>query len=284
MTVPPTASSGGISSTAASGTASTLRSPSDPGLTANGLRAQTPGTQAGAESQAVNSSSTSVSNGAARGTGEGPVTARGRRTRERVIDAARVVFEERGFSDTRMSDIAERAGVSHGTIYVYFDSKQAILHAVVAALLVDLGKYLRANGNDDPVRRISEANLRYLEVYTRHARLLQVVEQVATSDPGFAEILSDFRAKHVARVADGIRKLQQDRQVDPRLDAGVSAAALSAMVEGYARHSPGYQVEDVHPTLTFLWLRALGLSDPPGAAHTHTPTRTSDTNADTGAA
>ena len=217
---------------------------------------------------------------ASRAAPDGPVTARGRRTRERVVDAARRVFEGRGFSDTRMSDIAECAGVSHGTIYVYFDSKHAILHAVVAQLLIDLGKYLRANGTDDPVRRISEANLRYLEVYTRHARLLQVVEQVATSDPEFAEILSDFRAKHVARVADGIRKLQQDRHVDPQLDAGVSAAALSAMVEGYARHSPGYRVEDVHPTLTSLWLRALGLSDPPGDAHDTTQTRTSDTIAD----
>ena len=221
-----------------------------------------------------------ASNGTSRTAIDGPVTARGRRTRDGVVDAARLVFEERGFSDTRMSDIAERAGVSHGTIYVYFDSKQAVLHAVVAHLLVDLSKYLRANGTDDPVRRISEANLRYLEVYTRHARLLQVVEQVATSDSEFAAILSDFRAKHVARVADGIRKLQQDHHVDSQLDADVSAAALSAMVEGYARHSPGYRVEDVHPTLTSLWLRALGLSDPPGVAHTDSQTHPSDTIAD----
>lgn len=189
----------------------------------------------------------------------GPVTEWGRRTRERLLEAARAVFEERGFNDTRMSDVAERAGVSHGTVYVYFESKQALLGQVVQALLAEVGDYLRVGEAGDPATRISEANLRYLRVYARHDRMLQVVEQVATADPVFAEVLARFRARHVARVAEGIRRLQAEDRVADDLDADISAAALSAMVEGYARHSPGYTVDDVHPTLTLLWLRALGL-------------------------
>ncbi|MDI1290462.1 MAG: helix-turn-helix domain containing protein, partial [bacterium] len=45
-----------------------------------------------------------------------PLSERGRRTRERLVAAARQVFEERGFDATRMSDIAQAAGVSHGTV------------------------------------------------------------------------------------------------------------------------------------------------------------------------
>lgn len=210
--------------------------------------------------------------GHASGPARGPLTKRGERTREKLVAAAREVFEEQGFNEATMSDVAARANVSHGTVYVYFDSKSALLAAVVAALLTDVGDYLRAGAGEteDPAERVADANLRYLKVYTRHARLLQVVEQVATSDAQFAAVLADFRARHVDRVAEGIGRLQASGVAATDVDAHVAAAALSAMVEGYARHAPSYDAEQVYPTLTLLWLRALGLEW--SADHLVTPT------------
>jgi len=190
----------------------------------------------------------------------GPVTDRGRRTRERLLAAAREVFEERGFNDTRMSDVATAAGVSHGTVYVYFDAKEALLAEIVDEVLSEAARYLRVTDVADPRARVAEANQRYLRVYNRNARLLQVVEQVATADSRFAERLSGFRARHVQRVAEAITGLQSAGLVAHDIDAGVAAAALSAMVEGYARHARDIRVEDANETLTRLWLRALGLS------------------------
>jgi AcrR family transcriptional regulator len=46
--------------------------------------------------------------------------------RRQILDAARRVFAEKGFSATRVSDIASRAGVSQGTIYWYFKSKEEL--------------------------------------------------------------------------------------------------------------------------------------------------------------
>ncbi|MFN2217094.1 MAG: helix-turn-helix domain-containing protein, partial [Anaerolineae bacterium] len=54
-----------------------------------------------------------------------------RRTRRReILDAAHQVFAERGFHDTRMSDIAQVAGVSQGTLYHYFASKDDLFLAL----------------------------------------------------------------------------------------------------------------------------------------------------------
>jgi AcrR family transcriptional regulator len=54
-----------------------------------------------------------------------------RRTRQReILDAARMVFAERGFHDTRMSDIAHAADVSQGTLYHYFESKDDLFLAL----------------------------------------------------------------------------------------------------------------------------------------------------------
>jgi len=43
-----------------------------------------------------------------------------------IVDAALSLFVERGFAATRLDDVAERAGVSKGTVYLYFDSKEAL--------------------------------------------------------------------------------------------------------------------------------------------------------------
>jgi AcrR family transcriptional regulator len=48
-----------------------------------------------------------------------------------ILEAALGVFAEKGFSAARMDDIAARAGVSEGTIYLYFDSKEAVFKALV---------------------------------------------------------------------------------------------------------------------------------------------------------
>lgn len=47
-----------------------------------------------------------------------------------ILDAALACFAEKGFAATRMDDIARRAGISKGTIYLYFDSKEALFKAL----------------------------------------------------------------------------------------------------------------------------------------------------------
>ncbi|HEY5634453.1 MAG TPA: TetR/AcrR family transcriptional regulator [Burkholderiaceae bacterium] len=50
---------------------------------------------------------------------------------DELIDAALALFVERGFAATRAEDVARRAGVSKGTLYLYFSSKDELLRAVI---------------------------------------------------------------------------------------------------------------------------------------------------------
>ncbi|MBA3391598.1 MAG: TetR/AcrR family transcriptional regulator [Deltaproteobacteria bacterium] len=50
--------------------------------------------------------------------------------REAILDAALALFVERGFWGTAVPEIADRAGVGAGTIYRYFDSKEALVNAI----------------------------------------------------------------------------------------------------------------------------------------------------------
>ena len=53
-------------------------------------------------------------------------------SRARILDAARALFAERGFAACRVADVAKRAGMSAGNVYWHFDSKEAILAAILA--------------------------------------------------------------------------------------------------------------------------------------------------------
>lgn len=48
-----------------------------------------------------------------------------------LIDAALALFSEKGFAATRSEEVAQRAGVSKGTLYLYYPSKEALLRAVI---------------------------------------------------------------------------------------------------------------------------------------------------------
>src|SRR6516225_5714642 len=72
---------------------------------------------------------------------EAPVHAqRWRRRKEarpgEILDAALACFAEHGFAATRLEDVAHRAGVTKGTLYLYFPNKEELFKAVVAQALV----------------------------------------------------------------------------------------------------------------------------------------------------
>src|ERR1700722_5405859 len=55
----------------------------------------------------------------------------GRRTMRKLLDAAMIAFDQRGYHATRVNDVVELAKTSHGTFYLYFSNKEDLLRALV---------------------------------------------------------------------------------------------------------------------------------------------------------
>src|ERR1700731_1211008 len=72
--------------------------------------------------------------------------------RAAIVQAALDEFCARGFAATRIDDVAARAGVAKGTIYLYFDDKEALFREIVTTMLVPLIATLEAPPPDVPVR------------------------------------------------------------------------------------------------------------------------------------
>jgi AcrR family transcriptional regulator len=115
-----------------------------------------------------------------------PRTARGERTLRKILDAAREEFGERGFSDSSIVGITQRAGVALGTFYTYFDSKEALFHALVR----DMSEQVRdsvgpamANASDalDGERRALGAFLRFAHDHRDIYRIIDEAEFVEPS-------------------------------------------------------------------------------------------------------
>jgi AcrR family transcriptional regulator len=194
-----------------------------------------------------------------------PRTLKGRRTRAALVQAAREVFEEQGFLDARISDIAKTAGVAYGTFYGYFDSKEAVFQEVAREVVGEIFEASRVRGapTESPVAGIELANRLFLEAWSKNRRILAILDQVATFNDYFRELWRDIRRLFVERAERGIARLQADGLADPDLDAHVAGAALGGMVENFARawllHGEPFDGEVALATLTRLWAKGIGL-------------------------
>jgi AcrR family transcriptional regulator len=115
-----------------------------------------------------------------------PRTPRGERTMRKILDAAREEFGERGFSDSSIVGITQRAGVALGTYYTYFDSKEALFQALVR----DMSAQVAATAAPAFVgsAHALDAARHGLELFLRFARehrdIYRIIDEAEFVDPG----------------------------------------------------------------------------------------------------
>src|SRR5271163_5167751 len=80
-----------------------------------------------------------------------PLAAEDSAKRRQIVEGARKIFLAQGFDAASMSDIARAAGVSKGTLYVYFDNKEQLFQAIVhqECLVHAEGAFDLDHGNHD---------------------------------------------------------------------------------------------------------------------------------------
>lgn len=237
-----------------------------------------------------------AANGAApdgNGSAEGqpvPRSTKGAQTRARLLTAAKTVFEDTGFLDARISDIAEAAGLSHGSFYHYFDSKEQIFREIAEAqeaLLTapaprgadvdaETGGGGGTDGDDhaaDPsdrdlsdYERILRSNRRYLERYRDNGKIMAVIEEVSRYDDHVNEVRLQRQKHFASRSEASLRRLQRDGKAKADVDPEIASLALGSMVARVAElwlveHWGDYDLDQIADQVTRLWANAIGLSD-----------------------
>jgi len=111
--------------------------------------------------------------------------------RQAILDAALDEFSAKGFAAARMDDVAERAGVAKGTIYLYFKDKEALFQELVRTSLVPIVGGLKIpEGTEISVRAVMEAfadTMVYEVLETRRGDLIRLVISEGGRFPQLAE-------------------------------------------------------------------------------------------------
>ncbi|MCK9893479.1 TetR/AcrR family transcriptional regulator [Frankia sp. AgB32] len=198
---------------------------------------------------------------------------KGLRTRARLIDAAKSVFERDGFLEARITDIAETARIAPGTFYHYFESKEEIFREVARAqeerLTAPPGpEATDAAAIDSIWQRIRRSNRLYLARYRDEAAIMGVIEQVSRYDPPVNAARMATMKHFVTRAEHAILRLQKAGAADPRIDPLFAAEALGAMTARFAelwlvQNFRNYEFDEAVEQLTILWANALGLREEP---------------------
>lgn len=158
--------------------------------------------------------------------------------RRLILDAAVSVFARNGYHTSRVAEIAEEAGVAHGLLYHYFDSKEEVLATVFRENWADLLVRFRAvEASDEP----ADEKLR---------GIAKIVLRTWRNDPALVTVMvrEVARTPHVqsqvAEIEEGIRVIQRvveagqadgtfRRELDARLASWIFYGGLEEVLTGW---------------------------------------------------
>lgn len=161
-------------------------------------------------------------------------------TRHRLLDAAEVLFQAQGVSQTSLQQIAQQAGATRGAIYWHFKDKADLFNAMMERVTLPLEAAAQATGQseDDPLREVERVLVAALRLMTADPQVRRVFE-VATHKVEYTQEMQSVQQRHLdarnACVADFERALRlaaRRQHVRLAVPAAVAAQGLHALVSG----------------------------------------------------
>ena len=177
---------------------------------------------------------------------------------QQILDAALACFAENGFHQTGMADIVRRSGLSHGAVYLYFQSKDDLIEALAVDRHRQEALLNEAAGHaDDPIEGLSVLVRGYARWLTD--RSADETRRVGVN--GWAEALRNERVrKSVVEGIDAARavivllvqRAQAKRLISRKLSADAIARTLVATFQGFVLQIVWCQAVDVDAALAVL--------------------------------
>ncbi len=128
--------------------------------------------------------------------------------REAILDAALNDFSARGFAATRLDDIARRAGVAKGTIYLHFKDKESLFQELIRSKMAPVVGTLEATfAADLPLRMVVDKAIDVFvrEVYGSHRK--DLIRLIISEGPRFPTLAQFYYREVLSRILKSVRGL-----------------------------------------------------------------------------
>ncbi len=178
----------------------------------------------------------SSSSGKKPGRGVRFVQERSRETLRRILKAAEEVFSEKGYQRTSVADIIARAGIGHGTFWLYFRNKDDLLRHLVQDLMSDLGSfawYRESDAGKTPIDRLEDVEVIIGDVtgtFERHPHVFPLILRASLESEDFRNTLNEL-LRPFARILEGKLRENLGKGLCRNLDPQVATPIILNMVE-----------------------------------------------------
>jgi AcrR family transcriptional regulator len=156
--------------------------------------------------------------------------------RQQILDAALAVLAQQGYSEVLLDDVARRAGVAKGTLYLYFKDKQHLYTAVMEGLMVEMGERLRramAGETGSPLTKVRAAISETLEFVELHKDFFMQCGQTRSTLCGKkdGEALRQRFDDNLRLIGDQLQAAVKSRELRPHdsLTGGLMVIAMCRM-------------------------------------------------------
>jgi AcrR family transcriptional regulator len=177
-----------------------------------------------------------------------------RQRRERILEAAERCFARAGFHRTTMHDICKEAGVSPGALYLYFDSKEALIAGIAERDRAEFQhRFAGLAAAPDVIKALEQMAGQYFVDEPAHKRLMCIeIGLEATRNPRVGEIYRAVDSEVQASFEALFQRLADEGRIAPRLDIPMLANVFATIGDGlFWRRAtdPGFDSKAVLPAV-----------------------------------
>ena len=189
---------------------------------------------------------------------------------QRILDAAVAVFAEKGFFTSRVADIADRADVADGTVYLYFRSKEEILMAAINTAFDAFMSLARTELKKlaDPAERLRRLAFLHLDAMGSNRNMAVVFQMELRQSTRF---LSEFSHHHMIEYLNLVREAIVDgqtkgifrKEMSDKFAANCFFGALDEMVTSWVLSEHDYPLANVADVVVDIFLNGMRTAQRP---------------------
>ena len=184
--------------------------------------------------------------------------------RTKILGAAARVFAREGFYSARIGDVANEAGVAHGTVYLYFESKDDLLISLFRESLSEVVQHVKAEiqkekNAEDKLRRMISLQLELIETNPDLTALMLI--ELPQTGKFLSSDSIDGLAAYIDMIADILNEGIAEKVFDDSIDANVIATVIYSGIQGIATRwvleKMTYPLNEVADEISEMFLKGI---------------------------
>ena len=159
--------------------------------------------------------------------------------REKILKAAISAFAQKGYHDTSISKIINKAGIARGTFYLYFENKRQIFDSILENLIVEIDRCIKkieiGRERQNPLEQLKDNLRRIFTLFVENPELSKILlRHAAGLDKESDQKITEFYNNIADKIGDALKlgiKMELIRGCNPRITSFLILGSIKELIE-----------------------------------------------------